>query len=58
MLMMIIGYTLLESSQVRKKNRRHVLTKNMMVILVSLFTLFILGYAFAFGNSSSGVIGA
>jgi ammonium transporter, Amt family len=29
-----------------------------MVILVSLFTFFILGYAFAFGNSSGGVIGA
>ena len=31
--------------------------KNLMVILVSLVTFFILGYAFAFGNSSGGVVG-
>jgi len=30
----------------------------MMVILVTLFTYFILGYAFAFGDSSGGVLGA
>lgn len=30
----------------------------MMVILVSLITFFVLGYAFAFGDSSGGVIGA
>ena len=58
MLMMFVGYTLLESAQVRKKNRRQVVTKNMMVILVTLFTYFILGYAFAFGDSSGGVLGA
>jgi len=58
MLFMIFGYTLLETAQVRKKNRKHVVTKNIMVILVSLFTFFVLGYAFAFGNSSGGVIGA
>jgi ammonium transporter, Amt family len=55
---MIVGYTLLETAQVRKKNRRHVVIKNMMVVLVSLFTFFIIGYAFAFGGSSGGVIGA
>ena len=58
MLMMIVGYTLIETSQVRKKNRRQVVTKNMMVILVTLFTYFVLGYAFAFGDSTGGVIGA
>jgi ammonia channel protein AmtB len=58
MLLMIVGYTLLETAQVRKKNRRHVVIKNMMVVLVSLFTFFIIGYAFAFGGSSGGVIGA
>ena len=56
--MMIIGYTLIESAQVRKKNRKHVVTKNLMVVLVSLITFFIIGYAFAFGGSSGGVIGA
>jgi len=30
----------------------------MMVILVTLFTYFILGYAFSFGDSSGGVLGA
>ena len=29
----------------------------MMVVLVTLFTYFVLGYAFAFGDSSGGVIG-
>jgi ammonia channel protein AmtB len=29
-----------------------------MIVLVSLLTFFILGYAFAFGDSSGGVIGA
>ncbi len=56
--MMLIGYTLLETAQVRKKNRKHVITKNLMVILLSLLTFFIIGYAFAFGNTSGGVIGA
>jgi Amt family ammonium transporter len=54
---MIVGYTLIESAQVRKKNRKHVVTKNLMVTLFSLLTFFVLGYAFAFGNSSGGVIG-
>lgn len=57
MLIMIVGYTLLESAQVRKKNRRHVVAKNLMVVLASLLTFFVLGYALAFGNSSGGVIG-
>ena len=56
--MMLVGYTLLETAQVRKKNRKHVVTKNLMVILISLLTFFIVGYAFAFGNISGGVIGA
>jgi len=58
MLLMFVGYTLLETAQVRKKNRRHVIMKNMMVILVTLFTYFVLGYAFGFGDSSGGVLGA
>lgn len=58
MLLMAVGYTLLEAAQIRKKNRKHILTKNLMLILISLLTFFILGYAFAFGDSSGGVIGA
>jgi Amt family ammonium transporter len=54
---MAVGYTLLESAQVRKKNRRHIMTKNLMIILISLLSFFLLGYAFAFGHSSGGVVG-
>ncbi len=58
MLMMTVGYTLLESAQVRTKNRSYVATKNMLVLLVSLVSFFVLGYAFAFGDSSYGIFGA
>lgn len=58
MLMMIVGYTLIETAQVRKKNRKYVLYKNIMVILISLVVFFVVGYAFAFGDSSGGIIGA
>ena len=57
MLLMTIGYTLLEQAQSRRKNRRHIVIKNMMIILLSLLSFFVLGYAIAFGNSSGGVIG-
>jgi len=57
MLLMTIGYTLLEQAQIRRKNRRHIVIKNMMIILLSLLSFFVLGYAIAFGNSSGGVIG-
>jgi Amt family ammonium transporter len=56
--MMFVGYTLLEAAQVRKKNRNFVATKNMMIFVISLIVFFIVGYAFAFGESSGGVIGA
>ena len=58
MLLMTIGYTLIESAQVRKKNREFVAIKNMLVFLVGLITFFVIGYAFAFGDSSVGIIGA
>jgi Amt family ammonium transporter len=58
MYLMIVGYTILEMAQVRKKNRKHVITKNLMYILFSLITFFVVGYAFAFGHNSGGVIGA
>jgi Amt family ammonium transporter len=56
--MMIVGYTLIETAQVRKKNRKYVLYKNILVILISLVVFFVVGYAFAFGDSSGGIIGA
>lgn len=56
--MMVVGYTILEMAQVRRKNRKAVLTKNLMYILFSLVSFFVIGYAFAFGSNSGGVIGA
>ena len=58
MLLMTVGYTLIESAQVRKKNRNFVATKNMMIFIVTLVVFFVVGYPFAFGNSSVGIIGA
>lgn len=58
MLLMTVGYTLIEAAQVRKKNRSYVVTKNMLVFVVSLICFFIVGYAFAFGDSTSGILGA
>jgi Amt family ammonium transporter len=43
---------------VRKKNREFVAIKNMLIFLVGLLTFFVIGYAFAFGDSSVGIIGA
>jgi|LauGreDrversion4_2_1035121.scaffolds.fasta_scaffold261634_1 Amt family ammonium transporter len=57
MLLMTIGYTILEQAQIRRKNRRHIVVKNLMIILLSLLSFFILGYAISFGNSSAGIIG-
>jgi ammonia channel protein AmtB len=58
MLLMFAGYTLIESAQVRPKNRQFVATKNILILILSLVTFFIIGYAFAFGYSSAGVVGA
>lgn len=49
---------MIESAQVRKKNREFVAIKNMLIFLVGLITFFVIGYAFAFGDSSVGIIGA
>ena len=48
----------MESAQVRKKNQRYVATKNLLIILVSLVSFYVLGYAFAFGKSTEGIFGA
>ena len=58
MLLMTVGFTLMESAQVRKKNQRYVATKNLLIILVSLVSFYVLGYAFAFGKSTEGIFGA
>lgn len=56
MLLMLVGYTFLEQAQIRKKNRRHVLIKNLLIVLIGLVVFFLLGYGFAFGNASGGGI--
>jgi len=57
MLLMTVGYTLLEQAQIRGKNRRHIVVKNLMIVLLSLLSFFVLGYAFAFGDSTAGIVG-
>jgi ammonia channel protein AmtB len=43
---------------VKAKNRTFVAKKNMMIVCLSFIVFFIVGYAFAFGNSSGGIVGA
>ena len=57
-LLMTIGYTMIEAAQVTKKSRNFVVTKNMLIFVVTLIIFFLVGYAFAFGNTSVGIIGA
>lgn len=42
----------------RKKNRQFVVIKNMLIFVITLICFFIIGYAFAFGGSSVGIVGA
>jgi ammonium transporter, Amt family len=58
MFMIVIGLTMIEVAQVRPKNRQFVVTKNMMIMTLSLVVFFVIGYAFAFGKTASGVVGA
>jgi len=53
-----VGFTFLETAQLKAKNRDFVAKKNMMIVCVSFITFFFVGYGFAFGDSSAGVIGA
>ncbi len=55
---MTIGYTMIEAAQVTKKSRNFVVTKNMLIFVVTLIIFFLVGYAFAFGGTSVGIIGA
>jgi ammonia channel protein AmtB len=47
----------MEMAQVRPKNRNFVPMKNMLIFVISLICFFTIGYAFAFGESSVGIIG-
>ncbi|TNV84072.1 hypothetical protein FGO68_gene17622 [Halteria grandinella] len=55
---MVLGLTLVEQAQVRKKNREFVAIKNMLIFVISMITFFVVGYALAFGNSTVGIVGA
>jgi ammonia channel protein AmtB len=58
MFLMFIGLTLVESAQTRLKSRNFVVTKNILIITISCVIFFVIGYAFAFGGTSAGVVGA
>lgn len=58
MFLMFIGLTLVEMAQVRSKNRNFVIQKNVILMFLSMLIFFVLGYSFAYGESSAGVIGA
>mmetsp|Transcript_7103 Transcript_7103/g.6214 ORF Transcript_7103/g.6214 Transcript_7103/m.6214 type:complete len:204 (+) Transcript_7103:14-625(+) len=57
MLMAYVGFTFLETAQLKAKNRDFVAKKNMMIACVSFLTFFFVGYAFSFGKSTGGIIG-
>jgi ammonia channel protein AmtB len=44
-----VGFTLLELAQTHKKNRDHIIVKNLLVFLTALITWFIAGFSIAFG---------
>jgi len=49
-LIMQIGFALVEAAQVRPKNRNSLLTKNIVSFITGLFIFFLVGYAFTFGG--------
>lgn len=56
---MQVGFGLLEIAQVRSKNRRTVLNKNLLSICVSMCIFFAVGYGFGFGGHAlGGAVGA
>jgi ammonium transporter, Amt family len=56
--LMVVGLTLIEQAQVRKKNRDFVVIKNFLAFVISMITFFVVGYALAFGDSTVGIVGA
>ena len=56
-LMMNVGFALIESGSVRFKNYQNVLMKNIMHTLIGGLVWYGWGFAFAFGNVDGGFIG-
>lgn len=51
------GFTLLEAGLIRKKNTINVAVKNITDLITAIICFWAIGYAFMFGDSSSGLIG-
>lgn len=51
------GFTLLEAGLIRKKNTINVAVKNITDLIIAILCFWAVGYAFMFGESSSGLIG-
>ena len=56
-MLMQAGFTALESGLTRAKNTINVAMKNITDFIVSILIFFLVGYAFMFGDSESGLIG-
>lgn len=54
---MTAGFAFLEAGSTRHKNFKSTLVKNVLDISVATISWWLIGYAFAFGESKSGVIG-
>jgi ammonium transporter, Amt family len=44
-----VGFTLIELAQTQKKNREHIVTKNILLFVVAFTTWFVAGFSVAFG---------
>ncbi len=51
------GFTFLEAGLIRKKNTINVAVKNVTDLIIAILCFWTVGYAFMFGESSSGLIG-
>lgn len=57
MILMQIGFAMLEAGSVRSKSSTNVLTKNVLNMAISILVFWLFGYAFAFGRDKYGLIG-
>merc|ERR1712071_72908 len=52
------GFSLLEAGSIRTKNTQNILFKNLMNVVVTTLTWWLIGYALAFGEDTNGFVGA
>lgn len=55
--MMVLGFALLETGLIRKKNHDGLLLQKILASLISALGWWIIGYNFAFGADQKGLIG-